>query len=253
MIKFALDGKPHDIITSTFPGGEEHINIGKNFSTQTPKVVTITAELRSSKDIMQLLLVTEALRFASAKTKAIFELVMPYVPYARQDRRCHPGDAESLKVFCSLINNLKFDSVLVTDCHSSVGIALLNNVVAIPQLVASANVDLPEFDAVVAPDSGATAKASSFANHYNKPLIQCLKTRSGDIIDITVFGDVKGKKLLIVDDICDGGGTFISLAKELAEAESLHLYVTHGIFSKGKNVLNMYKTISSAYDWTETK
>ena len=90
-----------------------------------------------------------------------------------------------------------------------------------------------------APDKGASIKVASVANGYTDNIIQLSKCRdvsTGNIqgIDI-VSGDVKDKDILIIDDICDGGMTFISAAEELKYngAKSVSLYVTHGIFSKG--------------------
>jgi ribose-phosphate pyrophosphokinase len=203
-------------------------------------------------------MLTEALR--EYAPQAEFRLHMPYLPYARQDNRFAKGEALSIKVFCNLINDLKYDLVIVADCHSTVGLALLDNVKHITQLQSiRANPALHNMaqaaDVIVAPDAGAAKKAQEIATFFGKPLVQCLKTRTPEgHIHVQVLGDVTGLKALVVDDICDGGGTFLALAKsELGPSKELNLYVTHGIFSKGFSELNkVYDNIGCRYDWTNT-
>lgn len=253
-MKFSVNGCNYTARTSTFPGGEEYINIGTNLP-QEPVVVQVEADIKSSTNVMQLLMLTEALR--EYAPRAEFRLHMPYLPYARQDNRFAKGEALSIKVFCNLINDLKYDLVIVADCHSTVGLALLDNVKHITQLQSiQANATLhnmaAEADVIVAPDAGASKKAQEIATFFNKPLVQCLKTRTsnGDI-HVQVLGSVEGKSALVVDDICDGGGTFLALAQsKLGTASKLSLYVTHGIFSKGVDVLKKdYDEVACRYEW----
>ncbi len=96
-------------------------------------------------------------------------------------------------------------------------------------------------DTICYPDKGATDKYySSFPYHAS---VVCTKNRdplTGYISEITCKGSIKNRKILIIDDICDGGMTFILIAKKLLKegALTVSLYVSHGIFSKGKKVLH---------------
>jgi ribose-phosphate pyrophosphokinase len=205
---------------------------------------------------MRLLLLRNAItnKFGS-KVNIILE--MPYLPYARQDRICEKGEALSIRVFCDLINAQCFDQVRITDCHSDVALALLNNCHHTPQHVAmgmqiTTNNRLSNADVLVIPDLGAAKKAEIIAKQYNLLTVQCMKTRiDRDTLVVKPIGKIPKGKLLVVDDICDGGGTFLALASAF-EGKDLNLVVTHGIFSKGKGVLlTKYNNVEAVYDWTK--
>lgn len=244
-------------IFSTFPGGEEYVRLSnRKHPIGIDGTVEIFASIRSSKNVMQLLMLHNALKIARPEAK--FKLNLGYLPYARQDRVCSKGESFSLKVFCNLINSLNFDTVYVTDCHSIVGLALLNNVKektqtkAALEFFADKRSFIDSIDLVVAPDAGASKKALEFSSAIKKPLVQCLKVRTDRGINVTLMGSVDEANVLVIDDIVDGGGTFIPLAEALKEAKSKHLYVTHGIFSKGKEMLNEhYDSVQAYSDWIE--
>jgi len=264
MINFRINGYLYTPQFSTFPGGEEHVNIRtKNRLPVCPDWnVIIKAKLRSSSDIMRLLLVVDALRNQQGHTVEHIDLHMPYVPYARQDRICKEGESFSLKVFADLINDLQFDNVYVEDAHSNVALDLLENCVNLTQVGLLSTTDLGDTiqnaDYIVAPDAGAMKKAEALGKFYQKPVLQCAKFRvSRDVIRVDLLNapaDIKDSVLVVVDDICDGGGTFnaLALSPEIAEAKELHLIVTHGIFSKGKDeLLWKYETVEAVNDWTK--
>jgi ribose-phosphate pyrophosphokinase len=179
---------------------------------------------------------------------------MPFVPYARQDEVYVDGDPLSIQVFADFINSLNFDQVVITDPHSKVTPALLHNSVVIKQhLVATDAVLFIDHHSrvpvkLVAPDLGASKKIKNLQRHLqlvglNLDIIQCDKTRDPVTGKITGFkildGNPRGAHCLMVDDICDGGGTFLGLGEVLDEAGATEqsLYVTHGIFSKGTEAL----------------
>jgi ribose-phosphate pyrophosphokinase len=194
---------------------------------------------------MALLMATDALRMEFPLAK--FMLDLPYIPYARQDRVCNAGEALSIKVFGRLINSLKYDMVQVTDPHSAVSLACIDNVSVRDQYSVFGDIKLSFNDVtIVAPDQGATKKCEEFAKKVGAAgVITCSKTRNladGKIIGMTVDGpgDMSHLNLLVLDDICDGGRTFIELALllEARNPKSLELAVTHGIFSKGVDVVS---------------
>lgn len=185
------------------------------------------------------------------------DLQFNYLPYARYDRAMKENDSFSLKAFTDIINSMNFNRVLLVDPHSNVGqILLKNSEVIIDQLTAIqlSNVITcnNSYDYIVSPDFGAIKKATSISEYYGIPLLIALKKRDVStgytvfdklLIDDSV--DLTDKKLLIVDDICDYGNTFINLAKgikDLYNIKSIDLFVTHGLFSKGKKLNNIDNT-----------
>jgi ribose-phosphate pyrophosphokinase len=230
----------------TFPGGELQINIGNLFDEH----VIVDACIQNSDDIMKLILVTEAVS-QTGYTKERY-LNLHYVPYARQDRRCNEGEAHSLRAFAELINILDYDCVHVSDPHSDVVEALIDNVHVIHQEDLVTQI-VPKGDYfVVSPDGGALKKIYKVAKALDAAaIVKADKVRditTGAItatnISIPSLYAQTGKTFLVVDDICDGGRTFVELGKEMlcngVERDQLELYVTHGIFSKGFDELLQY-------------
>lgn len=167
-------------------------------------------------------------------------LELPYLPYARQDKFRNNNETFALRTFAFLINQLWFDEVKIHDPHSILAIDLIRNSKAIyPTRDVTRYFEGMNCDIVCYPDKGALTKYSEI---YDFPFIYGNKNRvqsTGRILNYEVVGDASGKRVLIVDDICDGGATFIFLAKALLEqgAKEVSLFVTHGIFSQGVQVL----------------
>lgn len=247
----------------TFKGGEEQIKIDL---TKAPKgnigFVDITAKIKNSTDVLALAMLVDACsRLENLHNDAMFTLNLPYIPYARQDRVMQPGEALSIKVFANIVNALRFDKVVVDDPHSDVSAALIDNVRIRGQDILASEfhkVLMGRDVTVVAPDAGARKKAQKVADRFRMPIVEAGKKRDLETNEITgtaVFGDVEGRECVIVDDICDGGRTFIALAQALKEkgAKRVILYVTHGIFSYGKQVIldGGVDEIYAYHDWTE--
>jgi ribose-phosphate pyrophosphokinase len=168
-------------------------------------------------------------------------LYMPFAFGARQDRRNISGDILfGAKYYADIINAVGFNEVAIVDPHSNVIAGLINNrriISAGDVLRAGMGAKFGSYYAgVIAPDAGASARAYDVAEKIGAPkVIQAWKHR--DVADghITGFGiePIEAGEYLIVDDICDGGGTFNGLASILPEGVVCDLYVTHGIFSQG--------------------
>lgn len=178
------------------------------------------------------------------------DLFMPYLPNARQDRVKNPEDVFTLKYFCEIINSLEFDTVFVTDVHSSVSLALLDRVREIKpwgqihnaltkitfmetgDVMHEAREECYKNLLLFYPDEGAMKR---YSGEMGMPYIFGVKDRdwkTGQIKRLNLAGDVsmiEGKNILIIDDICSKGGTFYYAAKELKEAgaANIYLYVTH--------------------------
>ncbi len=196
-----------------------------------------------------MLLAADAIQ--AALPGATLDLLMPYVPYARQDRRMVPGDPLSIRVLAGLINACRFGEVLVLDPHSDVTPAVIDRCRGLPvhRHVADA-LEHSHATTVVIPDAGAAKRVHGIMHAIQDRFpdlgqIQAMKTRDvrskGAITAMSLEGDpdLAGRSCLIVDDICDGGRTFLELSKLLRRhgAAAVHLYVTHGIFSHGLDAL----------------
>lgn len=244
-----------------FSGGEVHVKADENqLATLNIKTIssedfkyaygtaTITLRDYTMNGFMGLCLKNEVLR--RHPDVCAVNVVIPYLPYARQDRIMETGEPFSLKVFCDLLNSQKFDRVTIYDPHSDVGPALINNCVVVPQweivpkLIPQSTIDYPEY-IWVSPDAGSYKKLSKLI-HNDDQIVVGVKHRSSDgtILRTDVLTrsnqTVKNKMCFIVDDICDGGRTFTELAKVLYKmgATCVVLIVTHGIFSKGISALD---------------
>lgn len=229
-----------------FSGGEVNMNMSLGTTRGTPmrnNHFVIKCLDYTMNGFMQVALINEVLRRNQA---ASIKLFYPYFPYARQDRVMRNEEAFSLKVFTDMVNALKFDEVIICDPHSDVTPALINNCRVIPQEVLAQRAFITKNyladDSIlfVAPDAGAFKKVSKLMPDDKRIIIGTKNrdTSTGKITGTSVLSNVHmaGRTCVIVDDICDGGRTFIELAKVLKqkhEVERVVLYVTHGIFSQG--------------------
>ena len=201
-------------------------------------MVSITWFYENDTELIALIYLT---RHLQTKGFTDIRLNMPYVPNARQDRVKKDEDVFTLKYFTEVINSLGFSAVTVLDVHSNVGLALINNVrerdpsYFITKAVSDIkdrNNDVEPF--IFYPDAGAEKR---YGNMLQMPCAYGVKTRdweTGQLADeIQVYGtdvtDLQGKPVLIVDDICSRGGTFVRAAKALKKlnAGKIYLYVTH--------------------------
>jgi len=166
-------------------------------------------------------------------------LILPAMPGARQDRLNDTGDyLFTAKSIARELNHREFQSVTLVDPHSDVSAALVDRARVI-HAVDCINPPAGKYAAVISPDAGAEKRAGQVARKLGVPLIHAWKTRDVSTGAISGFGMGKellplGSLVLVVDDLCDGGGTFIGLAG-LIEREGFkaHLWTTHGLYSKG--------------------
>lgn len=250
------------ISTWTFPGGERGVNIHDVlyvnihdvlYNQYNPRPFVISAQFHGSDDILDILLLNDALRRTYPGCKV--SLNIPYFPYARQDRQTTGRDSHSLYVVATLLNTCYFSEIRVCDPHSDVleGLFLPGVLRIEPQhelAYSKIKLLLPDLESantlLVAPDAGAVKKIHKLAALLKTPVLECSKARNPSTGEITGYRvptfDIRKNPLIVVDDICDGGRTFIELAKEVRRVYNgkLTLYVTHGIFSKGFNELNQY-------------
>lgn len=235
-----------------FSGGEVHIKLNNNIDYEQITNVVITNRITNSDDLIKILIAKDALERKGIKK---FELIIPYFPYARQDRVCVEGESFTLKVFTDILNTLKFDKIYVLDAHSNVSVGLLNNCINLSNqiYVEKAVNDIKRISnkkdiILVSPDSGANKKSNDLFFNLKcfKSIVKCDKIRNldnGNLNGFEVFkDDLNGETCLIVDDICDGGRTFIGIVESLKNKNvgDVYLFVTHGIFSNGFEDLGKY-------------
>lgn len=172
----------------------------------------------------------------------IRNVILPYIPGARQDRANPTGDVGfMLATVGRILNAYEFDSVRVVDPHSEAARDAINNMVEFPLYKIYQQLPSDMYDGVIAPDKGAQVRAAIASGTMQKPLVLGEKLRDVSTGKLSGF-DVKveaGRHYIVIDDICDGGGTFLGLGEKIKEQEATaDLYVTHGIFSKGTAALN---------------
>ena len=193
----------------------------------------------ANDNLMELLIMADALRRSSADR---ITAVIPYFGYARQDRRAKARTPITAKLVANMIAQGGIDRVLTLDLHA----AQIQGFFDIPvdNLYASPVFALDiehhfkgamEDIMIVSPDVGGVARARELAKRINAPLsiVDKRREKAGEVAEMTVIGNVAGKKCIIVDDICDTAGTLCKAAEVLMEngASEVHSYITHGVLS----------------------
>ncbi len=219
-----------------FPDGQRHITLEGDVRYS---VVTITISLTCAADLFDLLLVTDVLK----SNHNDVDLRIDYLIGGRMDRPINARQPFTLKVVADIIKTAGFRSVVVLDPHSSTSTYLLGATTGMPNIgEVLANYDIND-TVIIQPDEGAEQRVDYAVKNTGFEIVVCSKERekiTGKLSGFTVLKPkrVEGKRCLIIDDICDGGGTFVGLAKVLRSvgAKSVDLFVTHGIFSKGREL-----------------
>lgn len=246
-----------------FPDGQQSVTLEINMSHLTAVHsggVQIKSRLNNFRDLELIVCATAALRNTGIQN---IQLYTPYFMGARSDRRFTEGDANYLKqVICPIINSQKFESVTILDPHSDVLEACLDNFVKISNhdivkqaLTAIDNKnDAQDRIVLVSPDAGAYKKIFDVAQKFGiNKIITATKVRdvrTGKILhtEIPTLDQHDDLQYVIIDDICDGGRTFLELAKAIHDSRptaKVYLVVTHGIFSNG--FLELSKEIEKIY------
>lgn len=220
-----------------FPGGEVHLKNIRDFGY---KHAVWIADVRgaSGDDLMT----AAMLRDVALQRGDNFVLMLPYLPAARADR----GVPFGAGVYAEQINSMFAHQVIGIDPHSPVitrQISALTWLEPFP-LIQRALMSR-RYDGVIAPDAGAVQRSGAVAKHLGIGLYRAEKKRdfeTGEILGIEMVDSLpSGGRYLVVDDICDGGGTFKGLAKATGLAsDRLSLWVTHGIFSGNAHELRQY-------------
>lgn len=194
---------------------------------------TIEWQFENNEELVALYFITKHVR---ETYNGPLELVMKYVPNARQDRVHSEADVFTLKYFAEMINSLAFESVSVLDAHSNVALALINHVKSLPvkpyleKAIALSGID-EERDMIFYPDEGSQKRYSGLIQFPHAFGHKKRRWEDGEILGLEVIGELPKApfNVLIIDDISSFGGTFYYAAKKLKAlgAEKIYLYVTH--------------------------
>lgn len=193
-----------------------------------------------NENLMELLIMIDAIKRASA---ARITAVIPYFGYARQDRKANPREPISAKLVSNLLTTAGADRILSLELHTIQIQGFFD--IPVDHIVAAALFSsyvkgLPEFNpeefTVLAPDFGSVSRARQFATRLGCPVAIIDKRRPKPNVSevMNIIGDVKDKKIILVDDIVDTAGTICNAAKaaiELGGAKEVYAYIAHPVLS----------------------
>ena len=261
------ENSPIEFKISQFPDGQQTIDLldWSSIERYTDPVM-IKSRLNSFRDLELIICATQAVR--NVKSDKEIQLYVPYFLGSRSDRKFVEGGVNYLKqVICPIINRQNYSKVITVDSHSDVLEACLNNYEKISnaQLAKWALSDIDNKDGaqdrtmIVSPDAGALKKIYDIAKTFGiKNVVTAGKVRdiiTGNIVKTELPQmNLDGiEQIVIFDDICDGGRTFIELAKVIKEQtdKPIYLVVTHGIFSAG--LLELSKHFNGVYSTNSVK
>jgi len=235
--------------TMIFPDGQPHLKLDVNavHNLNRNEPVRILTRISGTDDLLFALFAKNTLDYLEFES---ISLDISYLLAARMDRVMLEGEPFSLKVIAGMLNTAGFRKIRIFDPHSEVSTALIDRSYTVTNhaFVRDAIADYlsghkPEAYCLVSPDAGALKKIHKLAEHLGiHDVVECMKERdlkTGALSGFkTTVEDLGGKTCIIVDDICDGGGTFAGTAKMLRGKGAGHivLIVSHGIFSKGVSI-----------------
>lgn len=228
--------------TDRFSDGEFNFQIGENVRGGDVFIVQPTCP-PTDQNIMELLVMQDAFVRASAERVTA---VIPYFGYARSDKKDRPRVPIAAKLVSNLITTAGAQRVLTVDLHASQIQGFfdipVDHLYAAPIVVEYFKEQSIENLIVVAPDTGGAERARAYAKRLDAGLALCDKRREqANVAEVmNVVGDVEGKNCLIVDDMCDTGGTICKVAEALHKAGANDIYAcfTHPVLS-GKAIENI--------------
>jgi len=230
-----LDIAPGKITSKTFSDGEIQVEIGENVRGLETFILQSTCP-PVNDNIMQLLIIMDALRRASARSVTA---VIPYYGYARQDRKVKPRVPISAKLVADLITTGGANRVVSMDLHAGQIQAYFNipvdNIFAAPILLKYMENHFADNLVIVSPDAGGVERARAFAKRLDASLAIIDKRREqpNEARAMNIIGDVAGKTAVILDDMVDTAGTLTQAAAALQArgASAIHACATHPVLS----------------------
>ena len=200
------------------------------------EVYLIQSTFPNSDNLMELLLMVDAAKRASAKS---IIAVVPYFGWARQDRKDKPRVSIASKLVADLLSTAGINRLITMDLHADQIQGFFN--VPVDHLYAS-SCFIPYIQSlklenmvIASPDVGGAKRANNYAKYLNAPLVLCHKQRikANVVENMTIIGDVRGKDVILVDDMVDTAGTICRAANLMQEngARSVRALASHAIMS----------------------
>ncbi|MGR3453264.1 ribose-phosphate pyrophosphokinase [Pseudooceanicola sp.] len=241
-----------------FNDGEIFVEVFENVRGEDMFIIQSTSN-PANDNLMELLIIADALRRSSAQRVTA---VIPYFGYARQDRRTKARTPISAKLVANMLVEAGIARVLTMDLHAAQIQGFfdipVDNLYASPIFALDIKHQFKDSMAdlmVVSPDVGGVARARELAKRINAPLAIVDKRREkpGEVADMTVIGEVAGKKCIIVDDMVDTAGTLCKAADLLMSsgATEVHAYISHGVLS-GPAVERVSKSVMKSLVITDS-
>lgn len=230
-----LEIEPGKILAKTFSDGETMVEIHENIRGRDVFILQSTCT-PVNDNLMQLLIIIDALKRASAKR---ITAVIPYYGYGRQDRKVKPRVPISAKLVADLITTAGADRVISLDLHAGQIQGYFNipvdNLFAAPLLLKYIRSNFNDGLVVVSPDAGGVERARAFAKRLNASLAIIDKRRDAPNIAeaMNIIGEVEGKTAIILDDMVDTAGTLTQGAMALKNIGAADIYAccTHPVLS----------------------
>ncbi|MEA2204115.1 MAG: ribose-phosphate pyrophosphokinae [Blastocatellia bacterium] len=230
-----LSCDPGRAMAERFSDGEFNFQIDENVRGGDVFIIQPTCPPTDS-NLMELLVMLDAFRRSSAERVTA---VIPYYGYARSDKKDRPRVPISAKLVANLLTIAGAQRILAIDLHAAQIQGFfdipVDHLYSAPVMIGYYQQNLLPKLTVVAPDTGGAERARAYAKRLNADLALCDKRREkANVAEVmNVVGDVDGRSCLIVDDMCDTGGSLTKVAKALKEngAERIHACFTHAVLS----------------------
>jgi len=234
-IAYYLDRPLSKITVNRFSDGEINVQIGESVRGIDCFIIQPTCA-PANDNLMELLIITDAMRRASAKS---ITAVVPYFGYARQDRKAAPRVPISAKLVANMMEKAGIDRVVTIDLHAGqiqgffdIPVDNLYGSILFFDYFKELNLKNP---IIASPDIGGVARARYFASKLGLDMVIVDKRRERANVSevMNIIGDVKGKDVILIDDMVDTAGTMVKAAAALKEkgATTVRAYATHGVLS----------------------
>ncbi len=235
-----LNCKLGNLVVSKFADGEFAVSYEESIRGR--DVYLVQSTFPNSDNLMELLLMIDAAKRASART---INAVIPYFGWARQDRKDKPRVSIGAKLVADLLHAAGITRLVTMDLHADQIQGFFNcpvdhlyaSTVMLPYLK---DLNLPDL-CIASPDVGGSKRANTFAKYLSCPLVLCNKTRlrANVVSSMQIIGDVKDKNVIIVDDMVDTAGTLTMAANVMMDngAKSVRAAASHCVMSGGASDL----------------
>jgi len=226
---------PGEMVNKTFSDGETQVEIEENVRGRDTFIIQSTCS-PVNDNLMQLLIITDALKRASAKS---ITAVIPYYGYARQDRKVKPRVPISAKLVADLITVAGVSRVISMDLHVGQIQGYFNipvdNIFSAPIVLNYIREHFKDSLSIISPDPGGVERARAFAKRLDASLAIIDKRREAPNVAeaMNIIGDIEGMTAIIVDDMVDTGGTLVQAARALIQNGATRVYAccTHPVLS----------------------